>query len=416
MAEPNAFVFVFPYRGVGGVSVLFSRLATRLAAKGIPVAVVDYPDGAMPMGRPEGVALIPYREQDDVLLPETGVIVFQAMTPWSLFPALRVPGRARLFFWNCHPFNLVPTMPGLRAPMQSNLTIGRALLRTLLRSYRDRMIRFTRFLLDSEALVFMDRPNVLNTERYLEMSISKPEFLPIFAGDPIAAPISGARNFRRDGLRLCWIGRIADFKIHILRRTLTDLDALQPKLSVPVSFAIVGSGPHERGLRAEAARWRNLRVEFRGDVPIHAVAPLLQDEVDILFAMGTSALEGASAGVPVVLLDVAYGPVAPGYRYSWLYERDGYTLGDVLAASKPAPANDSLFDRLVAFMLDPEKHRQRTLQYYAENHAPGAAVERFLEQTRRARCYYSDYAAAGFARRDPVYEAFASMRGTLFRR
>ena len=57
---------------------------------------------------------------------------------------------------------------------------------------------------------------------------------------------------------------------------------------------------------------------------------LLLNEIDILMAMGTSALEGARLGIPTILLDIAYNEVRDGYNYQWINERDGFTLGDVI--------------------------------------------------------------------------------------
>ncbi len=415
MTDGSSFVFVFPYHGVGGVPALFLRLAERLARRGCRVSVVDYRDGAMGSACPANVSLISYEDDRPVQLPQDAVAVFQAMTPWSVFPSLRMAPGMRLFFWNCHPFNLIPALPGLRAPMQSRPALGRLLLRTVLRPYRQTMIRFTRVLLEREALVFMDRPNLRTTEQYLEIGIPQPRFLPIPAGDPVPHPARTPRDWKEQGLRLCWIGRIADFKVHILRRALSDLDALQPRLGIPIKFTVIGPGKYAAELRAEALRWSNLAVDFVERMPMLDIIPYLQEHIDVLFAMGTSALEGASAGIPPILLDVAYAPVPLGYRYSWLHEREGFTLGDVLTASKPVPPNTSLLDRLEGYMLDPAAAGDLALRYYRSTHAPDAVADCFVHYATQTSCYYRDFVTAGFARPDPVYELFATLRKRLVR-
>src|SRR5215469_15466463 len=106
----TAFVFCFPYRGIGGVPVLFMRIARRLASSDEhDVSVVDFPDGAMAnsiVG--QKITLIPYNQDSEVVIPAYSIIVFLSLNPWAIWLNLQIPDSVRLFFWNCHPFNLVP--------------------------------------------------------------------------------------------------------------------------------------------------------------------------------------------------------------------------------------------------------------------------------------------------------------------
>jgi hypothetical protein len=47
-----------------------------------------------------------------------------------------------------------------------------------------------------------------------------------------------------------------------------------------------------------------------------------------LFATGTSCLEGAQLGVPSVLVDPSFTVYPDTYRFTWLYERRDYSLGE----------------------------------------------------------------------------------------
>lgn len=396
--------------------MLFLRMAERLSRMhGYEVSVVDYPDGAMGSApRSDRVALIPYGDDIRVPLPRDALVVFQSMTPWSVFPSLRVPPDARLFFWTLHPFNLIPVMPGIRDTVQSNPVLGWFVLSTILRGYRNRMVRFADFLLEKKALVFMDRSTLVNTELYLGTKIGDPHFMPICGGEPAPGPrgaIVGNRSV--EGLRLCWIGRIADFKIHVLRRTLTDLDRVQPTLNMPIRFTMIGSGKYAAEIRSEAAGWHNLSVEFVNELPLAEITPYLRDNVDVLFAMGTSVLEAAAIGVPAILLDVSYGPVPQGYAYTWLHERTGYTLGDVLSPAHIRLGGHSLWDVLEGYLRDPAMLSERAYRYYVANHSPDVTVRAFVDYALQSVCHFSDYEEMGFARRDMVYEGFAALRKRL---
>jgi hypothetical protein len=406
------FVFCFPYRGAGGVPVLFTRIAERLTRGGQHEAfVVDYPDGAMAKAvAGSRILLIPYSEEMPASIPDDAIVIFQSLNPWAMYPALRISGTTRIFFWNCHPFNLVPVFPGLRGLMMSNSHLGRLVLATVLRRYRNIVVRLIDFLLARDALVFMDKSNAENTENYLGISLPRRDYLPVPAGDVRERITRSPRDWTTAGLRLAWIGRIADFKYPVLRKTLLLLDRLIPALGVPVRFAIVGAGTHLDDLRRDITSLRNIEVELVGELPVSDIVPFLTEHVDILFAMGISALEGARLGVPTVLLDVAYGAVPDGYIFSWLHDRSGFTLGDVLSPSLIRPGNDSLETLLRSSMADFDGVSHAAHTYYEAAHSPDSVTEEFLRLARLSHCFYRDFESAGFSARDPVYELFSRLR------
>ena len=173
--------FCFPYRGVGGVSLLFLRIAEELyKTKAIRCNLIDYEDGFMAKNMDKNSAnLVIYSDSNEVVIPADSLIVFQSLTPWSIFPSLKINSGARIFFWNCHPFNLIPTLPGLRILMQRSKFFSRCILATLLRSYRTKVVKMIKILLKEKALVFMDTTNIDYTEKYLGIEIDSPSFLPI---------------------------------------------------------------------------------------------------------------------------------------------------------------------------------------------------------------------------------------------
>lgn len=401
--------FCFPHRDVGGVPLLFMRLAGDLAARGYEVSLVDYRDGFMAARLPAGVGFLEYRDDGKAEIPPDALLVLQAMTPWSIFPGLRIPRSARLLFWNCHPFNLVPTLPGLRRAMQARPAFGRLILQTLLRAYRNFMVRFVTLLQSKRSLVFMDTPNVENTRRYLGLEISNPVLLPVpVAGRPgIPRP---APDFAGRGLRLAWIGRLVDFKFNILAHAIAELGRAQAALNVPIAMTVVGAGQYLNRLRRRAADTGNVAVTFIDQVAPEDLDEFLAARADILLAMGTSALEGAKLGIPTLLLDVAYRPVPAGYVFRWLDKSRGYSLGDVLSAEHIVPGSRSLEDRLREAMGDYRELSGRMLEYFGKNHALDAVADRFIMLAGSAACTWGDMADSGLAGRGAVYSAFDATR------
>lgn len=405
--------FCFPYRGVGGVSLLFLRVADYLQCNGLAQChLVDYADGFMARHiSNSGVHLELYEDEGaTVPIPNGAIAVFQSMTPWSIFPGIRPDAGARIFFWNCYPFNLVPFLPGLRRQMQHSDVLSRLVLGTLLRGYRNKIRKLIALLLSKRALVFMDTTNLQTTERYLGVTVSDPVFVPIpVQGNSSNQLVATQRDFSRQ-LRVVWVGRVVDFKFYTLHRALIELNRLQPSLGLSVTVTIVGSGDYREQLEAEATKLANLECTFIDHIPPQDLDDFVVQNADLLIAMGTSALDGARLGVPTLLLDVAHAPVSADYVFAWLYERKGFTLGDVVCAEHFVPGNDSLTQRIRELIDDFPRVSAMSRNYTQQNHDLAHVAGKLLQAISSSNCTYGDLNDAGLLGRGFLYSIFTKIR------
>jgi len=385
----------------------FARLSRELVARGHEVSVVDYPDGCLARNVADPrVTLIAYEDQRTVRLPRDTIAVFQTMTPWSIFPALRLDPDTRVLFWNCHPFNLVPTIPGLRHIVHAGPRLGRPALRLALPRYFRQARHFLEILRTHRAIAFMDRGNIAVTERYLGVDLSDSELLPI----PIAIPPEADARILASGtaLRVGWVGRVVDFKYHVLRRALQQLDSAARETGCAISVAIVGDGEYLRHLQRQATGLEHLTVEFRGRLAPAAVDEFLRTQTDMLLAMGTAALEGAAHSVPTVLLDFSYRRVPADYRFGWLHETDGYSLGMLIGAEHRGGSGS--MRRLVTDALSRYGALAAAARAYAVcNHAVAVVCDRLLELAARSSCSWRHLQSAGVLERGWLYRAHRSM-------
>lgn len=416
MASLPSLIFCFPYRGVGGVPLLFLRVGEELATTGsAKIFFVDYSDGFLARSRrSELCTLIEYTDEADVVLPGNATLVLQSITPWSLYPSLRIPAKCKILYWNCHPFNLVPTLPGLRQKMQAHPKLGRLILSTLLRRYRSTMRALVQLLTERHALVFMDSANLRTTEQYLKMPIPAPVFLPVAAGRANRIRASDPPDFATQGLRIGWVGRIVDMKYYVLRHALEQVNNIAPSLPFRITFTVVGSGDHLAQIRSDVARLSRVDLRFVDHIPPDRLDDFLITNVDLLFAMGTAALEGARLGIPTILLDVAYGPVPSGYQFKWLYEREGYTLGDLIGPENIVAGNQSLAIKLQELETNFAVVSARTKKYFEENHSLSSVAERLVAISHLVACTYGEMTKAGFTRKGLVYRVFSGLRKRFF--
>ena len=311
-------IFYFPYRGVGGVSLLFKRLSSYLVDLR-HVILVDFVDGFMGKDVPQGVNFI------DIELiakyPKNAVLTLQSLAPWNIKDIDKFSLDTRIFFWNLHPLNLYPYIFSTYSSNPLKVLISKLLLPlSFLRKYK--LKKLIEYLVSHDSLVFMDGENYKTTARYFpEINIPK-NILPIFS-----AP--GRLISREPGevLRCCWIGRIVDFKVNILFHLIKRLDEATC-LAGPIEMTVVGDGNAADYLKQSVSKLHNVKINFINNIESDELDNFLDDHVDILFAMGASALEGASKGIPTFVLDFSYQPIDGLYHFRYLYEVNDYSLGE----------------------------------------------------------------------------------------
>jgi hypothetical protein len=412
--------FVFPYRGVGGVPVLFVRIGEYLASKGtIDAFFVDYVDGAMSKMMMQGLGhLVPYEDDGHALIPDDAYAIFQSMSPWSIFPRLVVADTVKLLFWNCHPFNLIPTLPGIRKYMQTHIVGAKWLLRTLMFIWRKRMRAFLDVLIKHQAIVFMDVNNVNTTQTYLQQLISNAAYLPI----PVSTTqINSALQKHVDwsqnrAIRIVWVGRVVDFKFFILKRSLCALNTAQAILARPIEFTIVGDGDFSDALQIVADQVTQLKVKFIKRIDITELDDFLLNEADLIMAMGTSVLEGARLGIPAILLDMSYQEVSERYHFQWLYHRKGYTLADMISTDHFLSHNQSLLHRLKELIDDYQVQSERCQQYVVTHHGLEAQSDRLLDYLGCSKLSWGYLRQQGYLHRGWFYPVFKALRSFFQRR
>lgn len=393
----------FPYRGSGGVPMQFLRLSSILVDRGWSVNLIDYDDGAMSKNlRDRRVNIICYDDHGSVTVPADSILVLQTMTPWSIFPGLCVGPSTKMLFWTCHPFNLVPTVPLLCKLIQRGPQIGSLVMLLLLPGLWFSLKRFLRRLIEKKSIVFMDVGTVRNTSAYLREEIVEPTFVPIPA--PVVRVGATLNKDNRDRtFRIGWVGRIADFKYSILSYTINRLNEIAPQIDRPLSIDIVGSGDFLAPLLEDMTKMKNLTVRYHGEKSLDDVIKFINSDIDILLAMGTSALEGASYGVPTILLDFSYGDVPSGYNFRWLHERVGYSLGELIGKEYVSSGDDGLKRRIIEVITEKDRLVAEAQDYVHRNHSIERVADRFEKALNESKITWGEIEAMGVLKKSLIY-------------
>ena len=108
---------------------------------------------------------------------------------------------------------------------------------------------------------------------------------------------------------------------------------------------------------------------FIKEISYLEINDFLKNNFDIAFVMGSAALNCASHGIPTILLDISYKEVKGTYKFSWLHNRDGFTLGDKLNNKNFMNNNQSLERCINEYLENPELMSKMSHQYVIQNHS-----------------------------------------------
>lgn len=396
--------------------VLFLRMACYLADRlGLRVYIVDYPDGYMSRSLPSGscVTVLPFKDGTPFAVNADTLLVMQSILPYTMHQELRIPAETRVIFWTLHPLNLVQTI--LPSPFFRQLQLKSALfyrigLMLLFPGLKKRLRRLVADMQANKSLLFMDGSTFRTTIQSLDFEISDPLMLPVASDD--AVENRRLNNLLRPdkNINVCWVGRLADFKISILLYFLEKIQAYAVKNRVPITMHIIGDGPEMDRLDLITEPCSFFRTIMVGSLSKVELDDYLVGSVDVLAAMGTSALEGARLGIPTILLDFSYDTVPEGYRFKWLHESEDYILGEVIDSRHISAGNNSL-----ELIINNLQHNFGALssaafEYYVANHSISSVADKFIAAATNASFTYGDFKTdvfnKGIIRR--AYEFFRS--------
>jgi hypothetical protein len=169
---------------------------------------------------------------------------------------------------------------------------------------------------------------------------------------------------------------------------------------------VIGDGPERRHLDGLDLEHRFFEIRRVGDLDPKSLQGFLAKKVDIVTAMGTSALEGAQMGLPTILLDFSYGPVPPGYRFRWLYDTKGFDLGHAIMSDDCDATRDVLPEMMEAVQTHYATLGGRCFDYCSKNHGLSHVADRFLELVQSSSLRFGDIPGDALKKSFPrrVYE------------
>jgi len=379
--------FFFPYRGVGGVPILFLRLANYLSILDLyNIYLIDYEDGYMAKNydKSKDIQFEKYQIDKNIYFKENDTVVFQSMPLWAMPPSLIFNDKTKLIYWNLYPYNMFGCASSIDKYFKNKVIRKLVTLCFRYFIYGDDRKAIKRFDED-KSIFFMDGENFEQTQEWLDVKLQNQLYLPLII-DNIENIKTGYMP-KNNELKCLWIGRIGDFKVHILLYTLKKLNSLSKLISKKIFFSVVGTGEYLNYLKQEAEALENIQINYIDYIDPNDLKEYLND-IDIGFAMGTAALDFAKYGLPTVLLDFTYEELTQDYKFDWLYNTKNFTLGREITEELCEKNNRSLGNILGDVVVNYESISNKSFDYINNNFNIAKNVEKFIALVENSSLTY----------------------------
>lgn len=314
-------VYVFyPSKITGGAEFLLKTVADFLKSH-VEIYLVDIYDGWLSLNI-ENIKILRVEKGSKIHLDEESVLITTANLIRKLDNYFA--GDFKVIAWIVQVNNIIPSLPKVGA-FQYNPFFQSLLKRTFLRSEYRKINLLSLYLQKNNSLYTMDDACNDVFYKYFGRRINK--YLPVVVSEDKFHEISIQKKYSSERFNCVWVGRLDNqFKNPILHHLLFELSIYSRNNQKEIVFDIIGDGPGLVSAKKVAQKIKNIKINFLGEMRGEMLTQTLRSH-DIGFAMGTSALEIAACGTPIVLLDASYGVVPKSYKYQWLYESKGYCIG-----------------------------------------------------------------------------------------
>lgn len=173
-----------------------------------------------------------------------------------------------------------------------------------------------------------------------------------------------------DEMHLAWLGRLVPDKMYSLLYLVDNF--AQYVTSRRKVLHIVGDGRSRQEIEAYCKQFsREISFDFKGTMTGDRLDEFLAENADVLFAMGTSLLEGAALKIPtaVVMLDTAQ---IRSNEFFWFFDSKEYCCGVLTSQAKRFGATYSHFRDMMDDVFEygmKEEYGEKSFRYYMENHS-----------------------------------------------
>lgn len=405
-------IIYHPSKYLGGTEILFSRVIdVLLGASFKEIIVVDYNNGILSANlKKNGVTYYNVRDVEWIKCVSSSLVLASARNINRLFDTIGSVTNVHVFFWLLHPSELYSGY------CIGSTGIKKKLGYPLLKSYLNLLPGFRMFSRNIEYLIshnnlwFMDESCKAESEWALDIKIASNTILPLVTNLEVNSAFNDCSEYHSDlTYKLLVISRLDDFKVYSIYKLLKDLKRLEQE-NRTFELHLIGDGEHRDSLIDECGKINNIKLVFHGYMQNDMLNDFLtQNHFDLLFAMGTAALEGASRGIPTVLLAATNSPIVNRNDvYKYIDRQKSISLGEYLDTPFENINGMTLED--VIYLNDREHDilKKNVINFFTLNYSYNITRNNFLRTLESINCINLERLETSFLSK--IYIKFINMK------
>lgn len=376
--EVKNITFFYPARKVGGAEFLFIRLAKHISQNcGLDVYVIDYEDGFLRSQIIEkDVHFIDYEEGKLIHIDHPTHLITPVSCLCRVKNELLLNEKSIILLWVLHPYNFLSLFPFISRYQSLRVELIKLINKFLFFEDQSRIKSAIRYLERTHALYFMDSACFTFNQYLFDLNGEEVRYLPITNLDKTPQARSGIVN--QNQMNIGWLGRISDEKAYSLLNVIENADAYSARYGKKIVFHIIGEGPKENLIKGYRKKSENLEILFLGTKLSEELDRYLANCIDVLFAMGTSCFEGAQLKLPTVLVGASFQRIKRDYKYKWLCNTEGYSLGGYANKENNPYSFEEIMNEIYVRnkkgIIGEENYR-----YYVDNHSITKVSEMLMD-------------------------------------
>ena len=341
----EAICFWLPAYNTGGGTYYFCEIAKYLVRNtNLHIYYMDYPDGyPSQLLRRTNVTILTYRLEDNSFPVQEKCVIITNSTRAIQLTNMRPDNK--LLFWHYET-----------APCAWDIVF--------ILGEKQRYLNLTQ---QKHAMLFHDWSSWDILSQDCGTAYEK-QYLPLYLKQREVRPHEAPVDINE--INVAWIGRLAKEKNQSLFNVIDNFAKYHT--SRKKIFHIIGDGPLSCDVRKYIEKYKDI-IDFilTGTIPVNKLSQYLSDHVDVLFAMGLSVLEGASIGIPSVVVKLDIKPIS-GDEFFWLSDSMDYCVGILPSQRDRFTVCFRSFATIINSVLAPggkAAYGKRCYDYYLCNHS-----------------------------------------------
>lgn len=361
-------IFIYhPSKFFGGASVLFFRIFCFGRDK-TNLYFIDCEGGFSHSRVPDDdrILLCDDHERLKCEISDDDVVICVSSGIRKLKSEFKILGlNPRVLIWVVHPYEA--SIRYFKNARKITTTLGCQFGKVFIKLFFCKYKEIRKFIssYSGESVFFMDAATVKSTNYFLDLKIEEDRNLlpiPYLANEQLRWHTDTVKRIDKNNLRIAYFGRVEEFKFPPLVALLTSI--VNSEICSKVSVTIIGGGKDLDALKEKFEG--KLDIQFLGLIENEKAKKFMAENIDLVFAMGTAALDSSSLSIPTILLNPSNKELKQNFK--WLYMTHGNTLGEYIESPWFIDDGISLENVVIDCIERHNYHADKSREYVEKNH------------------------------------------------